>query len=73
MNINKEFTAYEQERLAECADNLNQYSVNINPNTNDVSIYSKIENRVLWKLGKSNDLVIKLLKCHQVDITYLML
>lgn len=72
MNFNKEFSQYEYNRLTECADNPDLYSVNINPNTNDVSIYNRT-NRSAWKIGKSNDLVIKLLKCHQVDITYLVI
>lgn len=72
MNINKEFSKYEYDRLTECADNPTLYSVNINPNTNDVSIYNKT-NSSTWKIGKSNDLVIKLLKCFQIDITYSVL
>lgn len=70
MNNDKEFTKYEYDQLTLCADNPTLYSVNINPNTNDVSIFSKNDNSSLWKLGKCNDLVIKLLKCFQVDITY---
>ena len=65
-----EFDKYECELLTNCSDNKNDYSVNINKETNMVSIINKESNSV-WKLGEANvELVIKLLNMCDVTTTY---